>query len=81
MLSVTYAHRGVHTPHFLLHLQAVFWTVFLGASCQTGQLGPSAPGKAEVKRQGSHTQERRQWGFATRELCCPGRPVPPRLSC
>ena len=27
MLSVTYVHRGVHTPHFLLHLQAVFWTV------------------------------------------------------
>ena len=26
-VSHTHTHRGVHTPHFLLHLQAVFWTV------------------------------------------------------
>lgn len=51
--------------HFLLHLSRLSFgqRVFQGASCQTGQLGPSAPGKGEVKRQGSHIQERRQWGF------------------
>lgn len=80
MLSVTYVHRGVHTPHFLLHLQAVFWTVFLGASCQTGQLGPSAPGKAEVKRQGSHTQRRGGNGALPPESCA-AQAVPSHLDC